>query len=188
MTTTPDHTPPHTLVPNTRARDLLERIPMESPQHEAVINLVYTTDQIMLRYARVLRKHGITQAQIMILKILEFAGHPMPILEIAQSTLTAVPGITGLIDRLEEAGLVTRQRCQEDRRIVRVALTRSAHKLLGELQEPAIQMHARIFGVLNPEELATFTRLLKKLQAGLGTEAVAEDPVVPDGRIILGHD
>ena len=38
-------------------------------------------------------------------------------LEIAQRTITVVPGITGLIDRLEQKSLVQRQRCSKARRM-----------------------------------------------------------------------
>ena len=59
--------------------------------------------------------------QYNILRILRGEGKPLPILEIASRTITVVPGITGLIDRLERAGFVNRLRCQKDRRVIYVA-------------------------------------------------------------------
>jgi hypothetical protein len=63
------------------------------------------------------------KAQYNILRILRGEGKPLPILEIASCTITVVPGITGLIDRLERAGFVHRLRCEKDRRVIYVALT-----------------------------------------------------------------
>jgi MarR family transcriptional regulator, 2-MHQ and catechol-resistance regulon repressor len=50
----------------------------------------------------------------------------LPILEIADRMIAVVPGITGLIDRLEEKGLVVRARCKTDRRVIFVAPTEKA--------------------------------------------------------------
>ena len=55
-------------------------------------------------------KHGLTPSQYNILRILRGEGKPLPIREIASRIIAVVPGITGLIDRLERAGFVNRLR------------------------------------------------------------------------------
>ena len=68
------------------------------------MNIVRTSDQLQIRFARLLREYGLTSpTQYNILRILRGEGKPLPILEIASRTITVVPGITGLIDRLEQA-------------------------------------------------------------------------------------
>ncbi|HZO22319.1 MAG TPA: MarR family transcriptional regulator, partial [Steroidobacteraceae bacterium] len=101
-----------------------------------------------------------------ILRILRGEGAPLPILEIAQRMVTVVPGITGLIDRLEQAGLVERRRCPEDRRVVYVALRDKAAELLAQLDEPVLQLHKRLMGHLSEEELRELIRLLEKAREG----------------------
>ncbi len=81
-----------------------------------------------------------------------------------------VPGITGLIDRLEEAGFVKRERCREDRRVIWVALTEKAHKTLAELDRPLEELHKRLIGHLTQAELKELTRLLEKAREGLVEE------------------
>ena len=71
-----------------------------------------TSDQLQIRFARLFREYGLTPSQYNILRILRGEGKPLPILEIASRTITVVPGITGLIDRLEQAGFVNRLRCE----------------------------------------------------------------------------
>ena len=85
--------------------ELKKKRPFESLQEEAALNIVRTSDQLQIRFARLLREYGLTSpTQYNILRILRGEGKPLPILEIASRTVTVVPGITGLIDRLERAG------------------------------------------------------------------------------------
>src|SRR5919108_4094959 len=103
--------------------ELKKKRPFESPEEEAALNIVRTSDQLQIRFARLLREHGLTPSQYNVLRILRGEGKPLPILEIASRTITVVPGITGLIDRLEQAGFVNRVRCAKDRRVIYVALS-----------------------------------------------------------------
>jgi len=86
--------------------ELKKREPFESPVQEAALGVVRTSDQLQIRFARLFREYGLTPSQYNILRILRGEGKPLPILEIASRTITVVPGITGLIDRLEQAGFV----------------------------------------------------------------------------------
>ena len=60
--------------------------------------------------------------------------------------IAVVPGITGLIDRLEGMGLVARERSTEDRRVVYVAITPKGLDLLAKLDEPVAALHKRLVG------------------------------------------
>src|SRR5271168_2860404 len=117
--------------------ELKKKRPFESPEEEAALNIVRTSDRLQIRFARLLREYGLTSpTQYNILRILRGEGKPLPILEIASRTITVVPGITGLVDRLEQAGLALRERCEQDRRIIYVALTDQGTKTLADLDEP----------------------------------------------------
>ena len=116
--------------------ELKKKRPFESAEEEAALNVVRTSDQLQIRFARLLREHGLTPSQYNVLRILRGEGKPLPILEIAGRTITVVPGITGLIDRLERAGFVSRVRCEKDRRVIHVALTDRGTRALAELDEP----------------------------------------------------
>src|SRR3954470_1607632 len=104
-------------------QEIRKREPFASVEQEAVLNLFRTSDRMQHRFAKLFREYGLTPSQYNILRILRGEGKAMPCLEIAQRTITVVPGITGLIDRLEQAGLVSRQRSVEDRRVVNVTIT-----------------------------------------------------------------
>lgn len=147
--------------------ELKKKQPFAQAEQEACLNLLRTNDQLQIRFARLFREHGLTSSQYNILRILRGAGEPLPILEIADRVLTVVPGITGLIDRLEKAGFVERRRCPKDRRIIYVALRQSGTNLLAELDEPVLQLHKRLMSHLSAAELKELTRLLEKTRQGL---------------------
>src|SRR5215213_6775881 len=117
----------------TLQREIKKKRPFEQLEHEAMLNILRTADQLQIRFARLFRKFGLTPQQYNVLRILRGEGQPLPILEIASRMITVVPGITGLIDRLEQAELVRRERCENDRRVIYVAITDKAKKALSDL-------------------------------------------------------
>jgi DNA-binding MarR family transcriptional regulator len=100
-----------------------------------------------------------------VLRILRGEGKPLPSLEIADRMIQVVPAITGLIDRLEKQELVVRQRSEEDRRVVYVALTRKALDLLKRIDKPLDELQKRLVGHLSASDLSTLTRLLEKARS-----------------------
>jgi DNA-binding MarR family transcriptional regulator len=147
--------------------EIKKKQPFDNPEQEATLSIMRTADQLHIRFTRLFRRYGVTGQQFNILRILRGEGAPLPILEIASRMITVVPGITGLIDRLEAAGLVLRKRCDEDRRVVYVSITDKALSLLDEIEEPLNQEHQRLLGHLNSEELTKLNQLLAKVRAPL---------------------
>src|SRR5436853_3888388 len=98
--------------------EIKKRNAFASLEEELFLNIMRTADRLQICHERLFRDFGLTPAQYNILRILRGEGEPLPILDIASRTITAVPGITGLIDRLEKAGFVERRRCTEDRRVI----------------------------------------------------------------------
>src|SRR5690242_21363336 len=121
--------------------ELKKKRRFESLEQEAALNVVRTSDEIQIRFSRLFREHGLTPSQSNVLRILRGEGKPLPILEIADRMIAAVPGITGLIDRLEAMGLVARDRSTEDRRVIYVAITPKALDLLAKLDQPVEALH-----------------------------------------------
>jgi DNA-binding MarR family transcriptional regulator len=149
-------------------QELKKRRPFDSPEQEAALNVLRTNDQLQIRFARLFRGYGLTPSQYNVLRILRGEGKPLPVLEIAGRTVTVVPGITGLIDRLEQAGFVRRERCATDRRVIYVALTDKGAATLAELDEPVLALHGELMGHLSRDELKELNRLLEKVRGPLG--------------------
>src|SRR5437667_12506254 len=133
--------------------ELKKRRPFETLEQEAALSILRTSDRLQIRFARLLRQHGLTPSQYNVLRILRGEGKPLPILEIASRTIAVVPGITGLIDRLEQGGFVRRVRCEKHRRAIYVALTDRGVTVLADLDKPLVTVHRKILGHLSPAEL-----------------------------------
>jgi DNA-binding MarR family transcriptional regulator len=150
--------------------ELKKKRPFELPEQEAALSVLRTGDQLQIRFARLLREHGLTPSQYNILRLLRGEGKPLPILEIASRTITVVPGITGLVDRLEQAGFVNRVRCEKDRRVIYVALSEHGIEALAALDEPLIALHRKLPGQLSQAKLKELIRLLEKVRRPLNAE------------------
>ena len=150
--------------------ELKKRKPFETPEIEAILNLLRTADQFQNRFGRLFREYGLTTSQYNVLRILRGEGKPMPSLEIASRMVQVVPAITGLIDRLAKQELVERRRCTEDRRVVFVQITNKAIKLLKKIDKPDIDLHKKMIGHLTRKELKELNRLLVKARESLGKE------------------
>jgi MarR family 2-MHQ and catechol resistance regulon transcriptional repressor len=148
-------------------RELKKRRPFDSPEQEASLSIARTADRLGIRFARLFREYGLTPSQYNVLRILRGEGKPLPILEVADRMLAAVPGITGLIDRLERMGLVARDRSTEDRRVVFVAIMPQGLDLLGRLDGPVSSLHKGLLGHMSPTDLRQLIGLLEKARQPL---------------------
>lgn len=101
-------------------------------------------------------RHGLTLAEFGILEVLYHKG-PMLLGEVQRRILVSSGGITYLVDRLQEKGLVERRECPEDRRARYAALTEAGEVLM-----------RRIF----PEHEACLENALSGLDAGEKREAI----------------
>ena len=148
-------------------RELKKRRPFDTPEQEAVLNIARTADRFGICFARLFREYGLTPSQYNVLRILRGEGKPLPILEVADRMIAAVPGITGVVDRLEGMGFLTRERSTEDRRVIFVAITPKGLDLMGKLDAPETALHKRLIGHLSPTELRELSRLLEKARERL---------------------
>jgi MarR family transcriptional regulator, 2-MHQ and catechol-resistance regulon repressor len=149
-------------MPSKLQQELKKKGPFQSPEQQAVLNLLRTSDLLANRLGRLFREYGLTSSQYNVLRILRGEGRPMPSLEVADRMVQVVPAITGLVDRLEKQQLVARQRCDEDRRVVYVALTAQGRQVLQRLDKPLEQLHRDLLGHLTRQELKDLSRLLEK--------------------------
>lgn len=146
--------------------EIHKKRPFELPEQEAMLNIVRTSCALATDFERLFRAHGLTDAQYNVLRILRGEGARMPSLSIAQRTVTRVPDITRLVDRLEAAGLVERERCPEDRRVVYVSITRKGLRKLADLDQPVVELHKSQLGHMSEKELRALSELLVKARAG----------------------
>lgn len=105
-------------------------------------------------------------AQGRILYVLWQQDH-IPIVTLSQQTGLAKTTLTGMLDRMEEAGLVTRVYDKADRRQVRIALTDQARQLSSSYEKVSSDMNEVFYKGFSDDEIAaledTLRRILKNL-------------------------
>jgi len=139
----------------------------ESPEKEAMLNIARTSDQFQNRFGKLFREFGLTGSQHNVLRILRGEGRPMRCDEIRSRMIQVVPAMTGLLDRLEKDGFVTRTRCEQDGRVVHVDLTPKARRILGDIDAPLMALYRECLGHLSRPELEQLSALLEKARTSL---------------------
>jgi MarR family 2-MHQ and catechol resistance regulon transcriptional repressor len=111
--------------------------------------------------------YGLTGPQFGILEALHHLG-PLPLGELADKLLVTGGNVTYVMDRLEEQGLVYRDRSAEDRRVVEAKLTAEGQKLIsGVFPQHAVAVR-ELMAELDQGEQDELRGLLKKLGKGIG--------------------
>jgi DNA-binding MarR family transcriptional regulator len=139
--------------------------PFASLEEEAYLSLERTAAVLRHHLAESLKAFGITGTQLNVLRILRGA-RPNGLCrnEIGDRLVAQVPDVTRLLDRMEEAGLVVRERSAEDRRLVRTRITDDGLALLARLDEPLLTLHADQLGHLPADRLRTLIELLAEVR------------------------
>jgi DNA-binding MarR family transcriptional regulator len=141
--------------------EIRQRRPFQSLQQEAYLNLARTHAALEEALERVLAGQAVTQQQYNVLRILR--GAPPEGLarnEIRDRLLTRMPDVTRLLDRMEAAGLVTRERSAEDRRQTATRLTRKGRRVVDALDAPVAEEHRRRLAHLSEKQLHELVGLL----------------------------
>jgi DNA-binding MarR family transcriptional regulator len=135
----------------------------DSLEQEVFLNLWRTYDRLRALEEDLFGRYDLTPQQYNALRLLRAAHRGgLPTLALAARLVSRAPDITRLLDRLEERGLVTRDRHAANRRVVRVSITEKGLALLRELAGPLRACHSRQLGHLSPAHLRHLARLLRQ--------------------------
>lgn len=118
----------------------------------------------------------LTGAQTHVLVALALAGEGgMPSSSLAQRICASAPTMTGMLDRLEHQGLVSRVRGEEDRRQVRVCLTDAGRGVIAVLDAHITDRLQSMLSCLDESERPTFVRLFCRVLDALPLASDAAD-------------
>jgi DNA-binding MarR family transcriptional regulator len=116
-------------------------------------------------------KQGVSMTQIHVLWLLEHHG-ALPMSRLAELLAVSLSNNSGLIDRMEERGLVERSRVPDDRRMVIVSIGPEGLQLLRSLQEVHHDRIRRALARLDEARLkqllAAFAEFRAAVEADLG--------------------
>ncbi|WP_078911113.1 MarR family winged helix-turn-helix transcriptional regulator [Streptomyces sp. NRRL WC-3742] len=118
----------------------------------------HLTEELCLVY----RRYGLGEGEFDVLCALRRAGEPFERApgELAAHTMVTTGAMTKRIDRLEQAGLVTRRRSDDDQRGRIVALTQPGRELIDQAFADHMRNERRLLGMLTPAENEALEGLL----------------------------
>jgi DNA-binding MarR family transcriptional regulator len=99
----------------------------------------------------------LTMPQLKVL-LTAFHGGGITSTQLARVLGVGLSTVTGIVDRLQDQGLVRRGEDPADRRVTRVALTADGFGLMQRLHRDTSERMARLLGRLNDDELRTVRR------------------------------
>ncbi|CAN3980518.1 MULTISPECIES: MarR family transcriptional regulator [unclassified Streptomyces] len=114
-------------------------------------------------YEEAAAARSLTGAQAKVLALLRRG--PMPMRQIAQTLSCEPSNITGIVDRLETRGFVTRQPDLQDRRVKLVAATETGAGASEELRE-SLNFAREPLAALDSEERTQLRDLLRRMLTG----------------------
>ncbi len=134
--------------------ELKQNKPFESLEAEAVLSIARTAAALDHGVAQALKVHGLTPTQYNVLRILRGADHGgLCRNEVGERLVTRVPDVTRLLDRMEETGLISRERGSDDRRFVTTRITRKGLDLVAKLDKPIHDLHHAQLGHMSKKTL-----------------------------------
>ena len=116
-------------------------------------------------------RHGLSPTEFASLEAL-YAKGPLLVGELQRKVLRSSGGMTYVVDRLAEKGLVRRRPCEADRRAMYAELTDDGRELMDRIFPEHAAALERAMRGLEPEEQEAVTSLLRRL----GTHAAATVP------------
>jgi MarR family transcriptional regulator, organic hydroperoxide resistance regulator len=152
--------------------ELKQTRPFHSSAHEALLSILRTAALVQRVTAQVVEATGVTVQQYNVLRILRGAGEAgLPTLAIRDRMIEEAAGITRLLDKLESAGFVVRERSTPDRRQVLCQITPAGLALLANLDAPMDAMTESSFSTLDEPEKRALVDFLGAVRVACRTMA-----------------
>lgn len=139
------------------------------PRHRNLPQLMLQArEALMAQFRPILNENGLTEQQWRVVRALLING-PLEPRQLCACCQISSPSITGVLVRMEEAGLVERKRMREDQRRLEVSATARARQL-GRRMFPAIDaQYTRIEDLVGADALNHVYDVLDALLGALGT-------------------
>jgi DNA-binding MarR family transcriptional regulator len=153
-------------MPSRLQSELKQTKPFTSLGEEAGLGILRTAAILEHSTQEALRPFGLTGTQYNVLRILRGAGEVgLCGREVGERMITRVPDVPRLLDRMEEAGLIRRERDTNDRRHVIARITPEGLRLAAEIDPVMAGQHAKFFGDMDPAQLNALIEALDAIRA-----------------------
>jgi DNA-binding MarR family transcriptional regulator len=130
-----------------------------------------------LRSRALIRGHRISGPQLVTLREVARMG-PVPVSALARAVSLGQPTVTGILNRLERAGLVRRDRSERDRRNVLCTITPQGASVLGEAPSLLQDRFRRELSRLAEWERSQMLATLQRIASLMDAESLEAAPVL----------
>ncbi|MCM3764913.1 MarR family winged helix-turn-helix transcriptional regulator [Neobacillus niacini] len=127
------------------------------------LTLMQTSKAIHERIKEEIAKNNLSITDFSVLEVLYHKGK-QTIQQIGNSILISSGSMTYVIDKLEKKGLLLRNSCLEDRRVIHITLTDAGTDLMNKLMPKHHELVDEIFSSLTSEEAGALVQLLEKVR------------------------
>lgn len=131
--------------------------------------LYRTLDAVMPRFRAIFNEFDLTEQQWRVLRVLWETDHST-IGALSEVTLLPAPSLVGIVDRLEERGLVARRRSEKDRRKVYVLATVAGAELEAQIMPRVASAYADLKQSVDANTWAAVLAGLGQIAAECGVE------------------
>jgi DNA-binding MarR family transcriptional regulator len=128
------------------------------------INIIYTANWLNEKIAQILGNEEITQQQYNILRILRGSDTPLSTLKIRERMLDKMSDTSRIVDRLIGKGLVEKNTCVKDKRLVDITLSKKGIQLVEKLDQFNDQIDTIIKGI-DEKEAVMINQILDKIRS-----------------------
>ncbi|WP_203886930.1 MarR family winged helix-turn-helix transcriptional regulator [Planotetraspora kaengkrachanensis] len=135
----------------------------ESVETSMVLSLQRATHRTLHALATALADLDLTASEINALANLA-DGRARNVRALSADTGTRATTLTGVLDRLERRGLLTRELDPDDRRSFRLALTDSGRDVAARVRAAVSDLEARALAGLSPRQLSGYHAVVAALQ------------------------
>ena len=139
---------------------MLKRYDAAGPRYRALLQLLRTAENLWNASRVFFGRWDLSPSQFNVLNLLRDEPGGLSQTEISRLLIMHRSNATGLIDRLEERGLLQRRATPGDRRAYRVVLTPAARQLLARILPDYYRLAEQVWGNL---PVTRTTRLLADL-------------------------
>lgn len=149
---------------------------------DILISIRRITRAIDLQSKQLLKQSGLTAPQLIVMNAIKAEGKVSPTI-VARNVALSQATITSIIDRLEKADLVARERSEKDRRNINVYLTDKGNKKLEEAPELLQSGFLRQYRKLNDWEKSMLISSLQRIATMMDAEDIDASPILEIGDI-----
>jgi DNA-binding MarR family transcriptional regulator len=134
--------------------ELKQTRPFARRSSEAMLSVLRTAAVLDHELNEVLRPHGMTLTQYNVLRILRGTGEAgLCGREVGERLISPVPDVSRLLERMEDLGVVRRERDDQDRRHVTARITETGRRLLETVTPELDAVERARFGGLSESAL-----------------------------------